>query len=82
MSKVSWKSKTATLLGTLILASSGALIPAPALAYPTCEDLFRQQCRRYFEGQPSWQAAGYPSQEACVMEYVELYCPDPYQGPF
>ncbi len=76
MSKTSWKSKTAALLGAMVVASSGVVVPAPAQAYPTCEDIMRRDCRGY------WEIQEFLNLEACVRYEVELGCPEPYHGPF
>ncbi|MGZ8284862.1 MAG: hypothetical protein ACXW27_09590 [Allosphingosinicella sp.] len=81
MSRISRKSKVAALLGVLTIASSGVFAPPPAQAYPTCEDIMRRECARYWQGQPLWQIQGYPTLQACVDDNVAMTCPPAYYGP-
>ena len=80
MSRISRNSRMAALLGVLTLASSGAFVAPPAQAYPTCEDIIRRECNRYFEGQHLWQIQGYASLQECVDYEVAMTCPPQYYG--
>jgi hypothetical protein len=80
MSRMSRKSKVAALLGVLTIASSGALVPPPAQARPSCEDLVRQDCARFYEGQQVWELDGYYSLENCVEVESARTCPPRYYG--
>jgi hypothetical protein len=80
MSKICVKSKMAALLGVLTVASSGAFIAPPAQAYPTCEELMRRECSRYWDGQYAWQWQEYESLQACIDYEVAMTCPPQYYG--
>ena len=81
MSRISGKSKVATLLGTLAIASSGLFVAPPAQAYPTCEELMRRECNRYWDGQYAWQRWEYESLQACVDYEVAMTCPPQNYSP-
>lgn len=80
MSRMSRKSKAAALLAALTVASSGVFAPPPAQAYPTCEELMRRECNRYWQGQYAWQWQEYESLQACVDAEVAMTCPPQYSG--
>lgn len=67
-----FKRRTATILASLAIASTGAILPAPASARPTCEEEVVRECNQ------SWYPL-YASYEECY-EWEITRCPHPDWG--
>lgn len=80
MSRLSGRSKIASLLGVVAIASSGLFAPPPAQARPSCEDLVWQQCARFYQGRQVWELDGYYSLENCFEVETARSCPPRYYG--
>jgi hypothetical protein len=60
MMKLIGKTKTATLLASLAMATTGLFVPAPLAAATPCDQVVAEDCAE------NWQSMYYTSYEACL----------------
>lgn len=79
MLKLVRKMRTATLLASLVMATTGLFVPAPAAASTPCDEVVADECAE------NWQGMFYTSYEACLEREWIKRCrlfPAPPVPPF
>ena len=80
MIRISWKSKAASVLAALAIASSGVFAPPPAQARPTCPDEMRRICGLPWFGIRYWEVE-HSSLQECADDLTAQNCRPEFDDP-